>query len=405
MRQVVQRRKRRSVGQSRRRLDDAGLAVRAAVRDLEDAAGLAAELPRDGVEIRTGQPPGGGGLGGAGGRGGPGGGAIGSNVGETPCGASAMVCHSDVYHGSPLALSSAALPARSARAALGRQLHLIRNVAGLDEAEPLAGLRRNVNGVGEFRPSAPRGRRSPRATVPRSPPAASSPCAARSTCAPGPAMVSVSTQTTAARMAARRAAEPSRCSDCCSADVGDRFADRVSLSIVFGLAAWPGLASCAARVARAPSADDPRSRPAYPTCRTWPVGMPGTAASGRAASLRARAIWPPDREPGEGKVAGVARGVAERLLDTQQLVVLGDALATGGRTGLDLAAADRDREVGDRGVLGLAAAVAHHRAVAAVVRQRHRVERLGQRADLVHLHQQVRWPRPARCPPRVARGW
>ena len=53
MRQVVQRRKRRTVGQSRRRLDHAGLAVRAAVRDLEDAAGLAAQLPRDRVEIRS----------------------------------------------------------------------------------------------------------------------------------------------------------------------------------------------------------------------------------------------------------------------------------------------------------------------------------------------------------------
>src|SRR5690349_1826267 len=31
-------------------------------------------------------------------------------------------------------------------------------------------------------------------------------------------MVSVSTQTTAARIAARRAAEPNRCSDCCSAE-------------------------------------------------------------------------------------------------------------------------------------------------------------------------------------------
>ena len=32
-----------------------------------------------------------------------------------------------------------------------RQLHLIRDVAGFDEAEPLAGLRRNVNGVSQFR--------------------------------------------------------------------------------------------------------------------------------------------------------------------------------------------------------------------------------------------------------------
>ena len=33
----------------------------------------------------------------------------------------------------------------------------------------------------------------------------------------GPAIVSVSTHTTAARIAARRAADPNRCSDCCSA--------------------------------------------------------------------------------------------------------------------------------------------------------------------------------------------
>ena len=59
-----------------------------------------------------------------------------------------------------------------------------------------------------------------------------------------------------------------------------------------------------------------------------------------------------------------------------------------GRAGLDLAAADGDREVGDRGVLGLAGAVAHHRAVAAAVRQVDRVERLGERADLVDLDQQ-----------------
>jgi len=34
----------------------------------------------------------------------------------------------------------------------------------------------------------------------------------------GPAMVRVSTHTTAARMAARRAVNPSRCSLCCSTD-------------------------------------------------------------------------------------------------------------------------------------------------------------------------------------------
>ena len=93
-------------------------------------------------------------------------------------------------------------------------------------------------------------------------------------------------------------------------------------------------------------------------------------------------------EPRERQVTRVARGVAEPLLDPQQLVVLRDPLGAGRRTGLDLPAAGRDREVGDRGVLGLPGAVAHHAAVARGVRQRHRVQGLRQRADLVDLHQQ-----------------
>ena len=47
-----------------------------------------------------------------------------------------------------------------------------------------------------------------------------------------------------------------------------------------------------------------------------------------------------------------------------------------------------DREVGDRGVLGLAGAVAHHAAEAVAVREVDGVEGLGERADLVDLHQQ-----------------
>ena len=69
---------------------------------------------------------------------------------------------------------------------------------------------------------------------------------------------------------------------------------------------------------------------------------------------------------------GVRRGFAEVLLDAQELVVLRDAIAARGRAGLDLAAAGRDREVGDRRVLGLAAAVRHHGGVAARHRQRRR---------------------------------
>jgi hypothetical protein len=58
-------------------------------------------------------------------------------------------------------------------------------------------------------------------------------------------------------------------------------------------------------------------------------------------------------EARERAATGEDRGVAELLLDAQQLVVLRDALAAGGRAGLDLARVDRDGEVGDGRVLGL----------------------------------------------------
>ena len=83
--------------------------------------------------------------------------------------------------------------------------------------------------------------------------------------------------------------------------------------------------------------------------------------------------------------AGIGRVVAELLLDPQELVVLRDAVAARRRAGLDLADVRRDREVGDRRVLGLAGAVRHDDAVAVRARELDRVERLGQRPDLVHL--------------------
>jgi hypothetical protein len=46
-----------------------------------------------------------------------------------------------------------------------------------------------------------------------------------------------------------------------------------------------------------------------------------------------------------------------------------------------------DGQVGDGGVFGLAAAVAGHRGVAVAVGQLNRVDRFGQRTDLVHLDQ------------------
>ena len=194
MRQVVQRRKRCSVRQSRRRLDDAGLAVGASVGDLEDAAGLATQLPRDGVEIRPlshreAERP-------AAvereahrvaARGGTGGTALGML-----CGSSAMVCHSDVYQAGPPARPWFPAPARSAAPHPA--------AAAPDRGCRRASRTRAARGPGprckrghRVSPSAARGRRSPHAASPRWPPTAHL-GALGEVRAHGTAIVSVSTQ-------------------------------------------------------------------------------------------------------------------------------------------------------------------------------------------------------------------
>src|SRR5574340_204111 len=60
----------------------------------------------------------------------------------------------------------------------------------------------------------------------------------------------------------------------------------------------------------------------------------------------------------------VARRVAEFFLDAQQLVVLRHAIGTRQRAGLDLARIGGHRQIGNRGVLGLARAVRNHRRIA-----------------------------------------
>mgnify|MGYP007000545899 CR=1 FL=1 len=93
-------------------------------------------------------------------------------------------------------------------------------------------------------------------------------------------------------------------------------------------------------------------------------------------------------ETGEGATAGVDGVVGQLVLDKQQLVVLVDALATGGSTGLDLTRVGGHREIGDGGVLGLTGTVGGHGLEARTVRTLHGLERLGQRTDLVHLDEQ-----------------
>ena len=60
---------------------------------------------------------------------------------------------------------------------------------------------------------------------------------------------------------------------------------------------------------------------------------------------------------GERGLAGVQGSITEVVLDAEQLVVLGDTLAAGRGTGLNLAGVGGHREVSNRRVLGLAGAV------------------------------------------------
>ncbi len=85
--------------------------------------------------------------------------------------------------------------------------------------------------------------------------------------------------------------------------------------------------------------------------------------------------------------AGIeARGI-EFFVNPQQLVVFGKPVRTRQRSSLDLAGIGRDRKVGDEAVLGFTAAVRDDDAEAGLLRHLDGLQCFGQRADLVHLHQ------------------
>ena len=88
---------------------------------------------------------------------------------------------------------------------------------------------------------------------------------------------------------------------------------------------------------------------------------------------------------GESVSASVHRVLAERFLDTQELVVFGDAVGTGQGAGLDLRRRGRHRQVGDGAVLGFSGTMGNHCTVVGSRRHANGIERLGQRADLVEL--------------------
>ena len=79
--------------------------------------------------------------------------------------------------------------------------------------------------------------------------------------------------------------------------------------------------------------------------------------------------------------------VTQFFFDAEKLVVLRDAIGAAERAGLDLAGVGRHGDVGDGGVFGLAGAMADDGGVAVFLGEFDGVERLGERADLVDLHE------------------
>src|SRR5262245_18081289 len=144
--------------------------------------------------------------------------------------------------------------------------------------------------------------------------------------------------------------------------------------------AWSSCAPCeklrraASIPARASSNTRSRDDDAGPSVATIFVRRGSSADIGRRL---ARA--------GERGPAVIVRVAAELFVDPQELVVLRRPVAPGRGAGLDLADVGRDGEVGDRRVLGLAGAVRHDDAVTVRAGELDRVERLGQRPDLVDL--------------------
>src|SRR5439155_17676493 len=85
--------------------------------------------------------------------------------------------------------------------------------------------------------------------------------------------------------------------------------------------------------------------------------------------------------------ARVARPRAELAFDLHESVVFRDAIRAGERARLDLTSAERDGEIGDRRVLGLARAVRDHGGESRAFGESDRVDGLSERSDLIHLYE------------------
>ena len=87
----------------------------------------------------------------------------------------------------------------------------------------------------------------------------------------------------------------------------------------------------------------------------------------------------------ERVAAGVGAHAFHEVFDPHELVVLGQPVRAGEGAGLDLPGLQRHHEVRDEAVLCLPAPVRDHRRVGRLLGHLHRLERLGEGADLVTL--------------------
>lgn len=90
----------------------------------------------------------------------------------------------------------------------------------------------------------------------------------------------------------------------------------------------------------------------------------------------------------EGMRVGAQSLRAHLFLYAQKLVVLRRPLASAWSTRLDLAAAQPDRQISDKAVLSLPRAVRAHHTPPRHLSHSHCLDRLSNRADLIHLEQQ-----------------
>ena len=97
----------------------------------------------------------------------------------------------------------------------------------------------------------------------------------------------------------------------------------------------------------------------------WRAWAPTTSRARRSASAARKIPRVIDGEDDprlaadllDGGSTPIGSSVAEIVFDAQQLVVLGNAIATGRRTSLDLAAVRSHSKIGDGGVFGFTRAM------------------------------------------------